>query len=132
MTNEQKAQMFLMKLNGMSYESIAQEMNCTRQNVQQTLADALPMSRCTKRKKYVNRITTIYPVLQEALYRRGIVQREFAALIGTSYKTTRFKMQGINDFTLREIRKILEITGLTFDEAFSVVELPDRADSDAE
>jgi hypothetical protein len=44
--------------------------------------------------------------------------RELARLMGRSYETIRVKLRGQTEWTLPEIEKLLEVTGLTFEELF--------------
>ena len=43
---------------------------------------------------------------------------ELAEKIGMPYPTFRSKMGEISDWKLSEVRKLIEVTGLTFDELF--------------
>lgn len=44
--------------------------------------------------------------------------RKLAALMGRSYETIRIKLSGKTEWTLPEIKKLMEVTGLTFEELF--------------
>ena len=44
--------------------------------------------------------------------------RELARLMGRSYETIRVKLRGQTEWTLPEIEKLLDVTGLTFEELF--------------
>lgn len=44
--------------------------------------------------------------------------RKLAELMGRSYETIRVKLRGQTEWTLPEIEKLLEVTGLTFEELF--------------
>lgn len=44
--------------------------------------------------------------------------RKLAELMGRSYETIRVKLAGKTEWTLPEIEKLLEVTGLTFEELF--------------
>ena len=44
--------------------------------------------------------------------------RKLAQLMGRSYETIRVKLRGQTEWTLPEIEKLLEVTGLTFEELF--------------
>jgi hypothetical protein len=44
--------------------------------------------------------------------------RKLAEMMGRSYETIRVKLAGKTEWTLPEIKKLLEVTGLTFDDLF--------------
>lgn len=44
--------------------------------------------------------------------------RKLAELMGRSYETIRVKLANKTDWTLPEIKKLMEVTGLTFEELF--------------
>ena len=44
--------------------------------------------------------------------------RKLADLMGRSYETIRIKLQGKTEWTLSEIEKLMEVTGLSFEELF--------------
>lgn len=44
--------------------------------------------------------------------------RKLAELMGRSYETIRVKLSGKSKWTMPEIKKLLEVTGLTFEELF--------------
>lgn len=44
--------------------------------------------------------------------------RKLAEMMGRSYETIRMKLSCKSEWTLPEIKKLMEVTGLTFDELF--------------
>lgn len=44
--------------------------------------------------------------------------RKLAEMMGRSYETIRTKLGGKTEWTLPEIKKLMEVTGLTFEELF--------------
>ena len=44
--------------------------------------------------------------------------RELAKRMGRSYETIRMKLSGKTEWTLPEVEKLMEVTGLTFEELF--------------
>lgn len=44
--------------------------------------------------------------------------RELAKRMGRSYETIRMKLSGKTEWTLPEIEKLMEVTGLSFEELF--------------
>lgn len=44
--------------------------------------------------------------------------RKLAALMGRSYETIRMKLSGKTEWTLPEVKQLVEVTGLTFEELF--------------
>ena len=50
----------------------------------------------------------MYPNLELELFKHKITRKELAQQLGISIATLRNKMSGRNEFTFREIKKILE------------------------
>lgn len=51
----------------------------------------------------------MYANLKEALSRKNITLKSYAAVIGVSEKTAHNKMYGHTDFTLQEVSKTLDL-----------------------
>lgn len=65
--------------------------------------------------------TVVYPRLREALQTSGITPPELSKKIGVSPLCVWRWTTGKNEFSIRVIKAILVVTGLTFEEAFGEV-----------
>lgn len=129
MNKEQKVEAFKMRMDGYTYDSIAKKFNVSKQYVQAEL------SRSLKRKSNVK-----YPKLQEWLEINNISNKKFCEIIGSNANVynamsviRRSRMSGKTGFKIDEIKKILEYTGMTFEELFKESGIDDiRLDEEGE
>lgn len=111
MTKEEKLDCFLMRLDGYTYKQIADKYGVSKQCIQQALTqitnkEAKPNSK----DKYCN--------LSRWMKTENQKRYAVAQIIGiTPYSFSR-KINGKSEFKLSEIKKILQFTGMTFEEAF--------------
>lgn len=120
MTTEQKLKAVEMRLNGATLEEIANEFGCSRQYINQEfkkMYQIMTTSRCQK----ISRI--IYKGVANWLLDNGKSVSTLASMVYENYtprKGTNFfeKMRGERVLTIQEIKKILEVTGMTFEECF--------------
>jgi uncharacterized protein YjcR len=116
MTREQKVEAFTMKLDGASYQKIADKFGVSKQCIQQILIGG---SRRNELKKWKREF--IYPNLYTYMIDHEIrTLKDFKDHLGLkiipAYLGKRLK--GMAEFKIDEIQKIIEITGMTFEEAF--------------
>ncbi len=102
----------------LSYQQIGEELGLTKQCVWDTARRAKLSSE--KQQEILN--TVKYPAIKEWIAQRNITVKEFCNLFGYDSKPnggacSRF-ITGQTNGNLDMIRRILEITGLTFEEAF--------------
>jgi bacterioferritin-associated ferredoxin len=119
MTREQKIEAFTMKLDGKSYQAIADKFGVSKQCIQQMLIGG------TRRSTFsVQSRGFIYPNLVEHMINKDIhTVSAFAQYLGINEKCPDClskKLKGETGFDIGEIRKVLAKTGLTFDEAFQI------------
>lgn len=115
MTKEQKIEAYAMRLTGYSLRECAQKFGVSYQYIQQMFpginnhAATLAM-RC------------IYKGLSEYIKDNGISLRVLSNLIdaGLNLTTIRNRLRGMSEFTITEIRALLDYTGLTFEECFAL------------
>lgn len=111
MTREQKIDAFTMRIDGYTFQEIADKYSVTKQNIQQML-----YSICTKsgiiRKRY------IYPNILEWMEQNGATQSKFAEALGVAQNTISGYMTGRLDPSMKFIKLICKETGMTFEKAF--------------
>lgn len=119
MTHENKRVVLEMRLAGYTLQEIADEIGTTRQNVSLFLR-----SLATERRKGFKPFRCVFPGLKAWMYKNrvSITQLIDDVKVFNGYQTLYRRMKGELDFTLSEIKAILAYTGLTFEEAFGVVE----------
>lgn len=116
MTKEQKVEMFSMRLDGATYEEIAEKFGISKQRVNQIIHKE-PKNRCIEKK-------CIYSGLADYFASNGLSARQFFEKIQfeTSYTSFMRKLKGTSIFTLPEIKKILLYTHMSFEECFAMKE----------
>lgn len=107
MTVEQKVEMYRLKLMGHTFEEIGNMFGITKQCVQQTLG--IP----AKKSQWK------YTGLSDYINEHGLSLRAFAINNGFVYGTVLSYMTGKRNPDIVFIKRILEITGMTFEEAFA-------------
>jgi len=65
--------------------------------------------------------TVVYPQLKEALQSSGMTPPELSRKLGVSPLCVWRWTTGKNEFSIRVIKALLQVTGLTFEEAFGEV-----------
>lgn len=116
MTNEQKAEAYRMRLDGKSYQEIGKQFGCTRQNVENALRMSIlkPNIRSFQKCPYVG--------LKRFLVENKVALLNFAKKLEITEPTARRRISGETSFTIREIRVVLQLTGMTFEECFAETE----------
>lgn len=114
MTNEQKAEAYLMRLNGASLQEIAEKFGTTKQNV----ALFLPGGHCKVRSKTYE--DCIYPNIAWWLYEHRISYSRFSIMCGCSNDRIYRGLNGKVELRKSTIDKILEVTGMNYETAFSM------------
>ena len=120
MTKEQKLEMFSMRLDGATFQEIGDKFGLTRQRVEQILKFGETRSHRSKVSE-----KCIYKGLSDYIDKENITLNELTKMIGMKCKTTELankRITGVRQFKINEIRKILERTGMTFEECFSLKE----------
>ena len=110
-------EMFEMRVNGATYEEIAEHFSVTKQYVQCTLVGIVDSGR-----EFL-KAGCIYPGLSNWMIRTGTRANTLNnKTLHIKFPTAFYRrMKGETLFTIDEIRKILDYTGLTFEEAFGEV-----------
>ena len=75
------------------------------------------------RKKYSRTLATLYPVIDVWLYQHGANNlKQAAKIFDIPYSTLRDRLYGMTEFRLDEIRQILRIMEMSFEEVFNSIE----------
>lgn len=119
MTREEKIEAFAMRLDGETYQEIADKFGVTRQYIHQMLGGD------RRSKVALNDRGFIYPNLMKWMIENGVPIYELYKKMG--YKSSDCskiyqRLRGESRFTISDIRKILEITKLSFEECFEIRE----------
>lgn len=111
--------MLQMRLDGSTIQQIADKYGVTKQCVQQQLSiiagNAKPRPRGIDER-------VIYPNLAKWIVDNRIAKYKLSEMIDMKSKCTdsiRKKLYGERDFTITEIKKLIEITGYTFEYIFA-------------
>ena len=117
-TIDQKVEMYRMRLEGKSYQAIADRFGVSRQYVHQLFGQKY------KSEPYRNvnvQYTGLRKWMNESNYSVAKLARE-SGCTDHSYGTITSYLQGSPRMDIDSIRKILRFTGLTFEEAFGETE----------
>ncbi len=124
MTQENKdrlLEMIKMRLDGCTYQEIANKYGISRQCVCQAIANFTRREGSARiRKSPLDRC--IYPNLRQWMYENKITLVKLNGIIGkslTNTERTSQKMRGESDFKISEIKAILKESGKTFEYMFS-------------
>lgn len=121
-TIDQKVEMYRMRLEGKSYQAIADRFGVSRQYVYQLIGQ-----QC-KSEPYRNvnvPYTGLKKWMNESRYSIAELARESGCTDNHRYVTITSYLQGSPRMDIDSIRKILRFTGLTFEEAFGETEQED-------
>lgn len=113
LTNSDRAHAYLMRLNGMSFQEIADHFGVSKQ----CIAQLLP---CSGRSYQRNRVPErcVYVGIREYMIRERMTYARLAALCGLGAATVQGTLTGKNSPVKKTIDAILEATGLSYEEAF--------------
>lgn len=115
-----KVNMFKMRMKGYTLEEIGKEYGVTRERVRQILKDATS----GRTNNVRGRKGIVYPNISKWLRDNNLSIKEFSVLLGYAHTNNSDKLRrllkGKQQFKMNEILKILEITKMTFEEAFEL------------
>ena len=126
LTIDQKVEMYRMRLEGKSYQAIADRFGVSRQYAYRLIGQ-----QC-KSEPYRNvnvPYTGLKKWMNESNYSVAKLARESGCTANHSYVTIISYLQGSPRMDIDSIRKILRFTGMTFEEAFGEAEQEDVPDA---
>lgn len=113
MTIDQKVEAYRMRLDGHTLEEVADHFGVTKQRIQQIIPPV--KNSCHRKRAYK---ACVYPAISRWLYENRYSYTSFAKLIGVSFASVRRWFSDGGKMEKSSIDKILEVTGLTYEEAF--------------
>ena len=119
MNREDKIEVFKMRLDGFTYQEIAEKYGVSRQYINQMLQNVIS----EKRNKALNKI--VYPNIANWLKDNECSISEFVIRVGIKRSTLDYKLRGRNKFNSDEIKRILDVTGMKFEECLKMKESED-------
>jgi transposase len=114
MTKRERAlKMFEMRLDGLSYEEIGKKVGLSRQRVHQIIC-------VSETKRTSNLDYVIYPGLKKWMKENSINATALQRMMYQTSNTCRAKqkLSGEVKFNIHDIKKIIKVSGLTFEELF--------------
>lgn len=115
MTDKDKVKMFEMRLRGCTLQEIGDKFGVTRERVRQILSEAI-------RQRNTNMDEIIYVNIAKWLKQNEISLSKFSKMLDPkANSSTRLKnklTKSKSELKISQIKKILEITGMSFEEAF--------------
>ena len=119
-SKEQMLEIVQMRIDGYTYlQQIADKYGVTRQCIQQKLS--VIAGNAKPRPKGIDE-RVVYPNLAKWMLENRIPKYKLSEMVGMTTKCTAgitMKLYGERDFSMSEIKKLLEITGQTFEYLFS-------------
>lgn len=113
MTREDKIKAFAMRMDGHTFQEIADAFGVSRQNIQQVLVFAGAGRART--------VQCIYPGIERWMRENdctAYMLHKKMGLWGENAAPMYNRLNGTTKFTLNDIKVLLDVTGMTFDEAF--------------
>lgn len=127
MTEEQKSEMYRMRLNGCTYKEIAEKFGCSSQYIHQIIPDT------NRNIALSHQLADVcaYKGLSEYIEENNLTLLELTKTLRPTYKGyngshVKGWISGKRNFGISDIRKILELTGMTFEECFALKEREDN------
>lgn len=114
--------MIRMRLDGCTYQEIADKYGVSRQCVQQSIADFMGRKRTVKKSSLEK---CIYPNIRAWMLDSGVTMIRLETICGLNESSTgwiRRKLLGQTEFKISEIRAILQESGKTFEHMFRTEE----------
>lgn len=112
MTREEKIDAFTMRLDGYTLEEIGEKYDVTKEGIRQMFARVAAESGIS-RKNY------IYPNIADWMVRNNVTQSLFFKELGCCQATISNYLTGKNNPSFEFINKVLEITKMPYEVAFS-------------
>lgn len=119
MTKEEKIQAYAMRLDGCTYQEIANKFGVTKQCIQQNIGviGATRDNECRVLRLSKN---CIYDGLAKFIKENEVNSAVLADVIGVCKASAHQRIVGERNFNISDIYKILNYTGMTFEECFAL------------
>lgn len=110
-TKEEKLDVFAMRIDGFTLQEIGDKYGVTREAIRSMLSATCGESGIVKRRY-------VYPNIAEWMMEKHMTQTELCKKIGIAQNTVSSIMRGRQNPNFSFVTAILQLTGMTFDEAF--------------
>ena len=124
MTDKQKKIAYAMIVDGFSVHEIAEAMRTSEKEIKKEFKFALPKEPA---KPKVHRTPGVYPNLERWMKENRFTQKMVADVVGMTACNFNRICRGKQDIAKRYIDKILELTGMTYEECFAKEKAPEEA-----
>ena len=115
MENEKILEMIKMRMDGATLDEIAQKYGVSRESVRERMPIFLAEAKGLKRS-YGN---VVYPGIRSWMARNMVNKTSFSKKLGIDIGRLTRILKGVSDVKKSYIDKILAVTGMTYEEAFS-------------
>ena len=105
-----------MRVDGFTYQEIAEKFGVSKQYINKMLKNVIS----ERKLKYIN--TIVYPNIANWLKRNECSISEFARKTGMKRSTLNDKLHGRRKFNSNELKSILDVTGMKFEECIKMKE----------
>lgn len=118
MTREQKLEAYGMRLDGCTYQEIADKFGVTRQYIQQSIPSEPNNPR--RSKPLLLSKKCIYKGLSKFIEENRISSSTIADIIQVCRVSAYQRIVGERNFNISDVYKLLDYTGMTFEECFEL------------
>lgn len=115
-----------MIVDGFSVHEIAEAMRTSEKEIRKEFKFALPKEPA---KPKVHRTPGVYPNLERWMKENRFTQKMVGDVIGVSAGNVSHICRGKQDISKRYIDKLLELTGMTYEECFAKEKAPEEAET---
>lgn len=122
MTDKQKVEALQMLLNGATYEEVGRKYMLSTETIRKMFSNIL--DRGTRRH---SRVECIYQGLGEWCEKNGYTAHSFEKKLGVGNGVMRKAFRGESYLRMDNIDKILDLTGMTYEECFAKRKAPEEA-----
>lgn len=120
MTDKQKLDALEMLLEGASYSDVARKYSLSRERIRQMFSPI--MQRDMRKRSF-----SIYPNFTSWLREKNLSYHKFAEMTGVSGQHISHVMTGKGNPSKNWIDRVLEVTGMTYEECFAKEKAPEDA-----
>lgn len=117
-----KAEALAMLENGATYAEVGRAFGVSRQYIHWLLKNNPNVKKCRRTYPSIRKYPVRFPVLYDWVNKNCSTMKEFGDLIHRSHNVVYGWFKGTVDPTFDNVKTVLEVTGLPFEEAFKEAE----------